>query len=194
MEASGFVLAGGGSVRMGRDKALLPYRGATLLAHVARIVGEALAATGAHGGVAVIGDPSRYAAAGYPVHPDRVAGCGPLGGIYTALCLSGTEWNLVAACDMPNLAAASLKTLLDRAMRSEADCVVATGPSGEPEPLCGVYHRRCLPMLDRALRDNKLKMKDLVPELGAELVAMPHAMLANINTPADWRAVLGDDG
>ncbi|MBZ5609313.1 MAG: molybdenum cofactor guanylyltransferase [Acidobacteriia bacterium] len=175
---------------MGRDKALLPYRGATLLEHVAHIVEEAVTP----GAVAIVGDPARYGNAGYPVHPDQVASCGPLGGVYTALNLSATDWNLVVACDMPNLSAASLRALLEQASRSRANCVLATGSSGEPEPLCGVYHRLCLPVLDRAIRDNRFKMKDLVPELGAELVALPSDVLANVNTPAEWSEVQGQPG
>ena len=62
---------------MGRDKALLPYRGGTLLEHVARILSEALAP----GAVAIIGHPVRYGGIGYPVYSDGVASCGPLGGI-----------------------------------------------------------------------------------------------------------------
>ena len=76
MEPSGFVLAGGLSSRMGRDKALLPYRGKTLVEHVAETVSEALPESSRP--VAIIGDPGRYGNLGYPVHPDSVPGCGPL--------------------------------------------------------------------------------------------------------------------
>ena len=54
MQASGFVLAGGRSTRMGRDKALLPYRGTTLLEHVG-----ARRCWPPPADVAVIGDPDR---------------------------------------------------------------------------------------------------------------------------------------
>jgi molybdenum cofactor guanylyltransferase len=190
MGVSGFVLAGGRSVRMGRDKALLPFRGATLLEYVAGVLSEALGPRA----VAIVGNPERYCDFGYPVHPDRVIDCGPLGGIYTALTVSGTDWNLVAACDMPNLASAGVKALLDRAATSEANCVLASGASGKVEPLYGAYHRRCLPVVSRAILDKRFKMMDLLPELGAETQIVTAEVLANVNTPAEWAEFQGQPG
>ena len=189
MMPSGFVLAGGQSRRMGRDKALLPYRGRTLVAHVAGIVKEAL---GNGGDVAIVGDPARYADLDYPVHADRVPSRGPLSGIITALRLSKTDWNLVVACDMPSLAASNLRILLERARESQAQCVAARSPAGELEPLCAVYHRGCLSILEQAFRSKQLKMRDLLPELQADSVAFPAAALANANTPEEWSAVQPD--
>src|ERR1700737_2946897 len=99
MRRSGFVLAGGASSRMGRDKALLAYRETTLVEYVARVVREAV------GSVTLIGDPDRYRELGHKVYRDKVSGCGPLGGTHTALSVSATDWNLVVACDMPGISA-----------------------------------------------------------------------------------------
>ncbi|UUS13945.1 NTP transferase domain-containing protein [Stenotrophomonas sp. CD2] len=64
---NGIVLAGGLSSRMGRDKALLPWKGRTLLEHMRGLLLQAGA-----GRVWVSGD--------YPAFggiPDQVARCGP---------------------------------------------------------------------------------------------------------------------
>jgi len=180
MRRSGFVLAGGASSRMGRDKALLAYRETTLVEYVAQAVRQAA------GSVALIGDPDRYGALGYPVHRDQVPGCGPLAGIYTALRVSPADRNLVVACDMPGISVRVLRGLIDPEPNPGCNCVMAVGPGGEPEPLCAVYHRRCLPVLEHAIREKRLKMKDLVPELGVELRPFDWAALANVNTPTDW--------
>jgi molybdopterin-guanine dinucleotide biosynthesis protein A len=92
---------------------------------------------------------------------------------------------------MPNLAPEVLRTLLDRAETSSANCVLASNEGGEAEPLCAVYHRRCLPAVKQAISDKRLKMKDLAKEIGAEIVPIPGAALANVNTPADWNALPG---
>ena len=181
MSQSGFVLAGGRSTRMGTDKALLPFRGATLAGYIASQVREAA------GSATLIGDPARYAALGYPVVADAVPECGPLGGIVTALQMTQAQWNLIVACDMPRVSAAFLSRLLVAAEQAGAACFVPLGPSGRPEPLCAVYHRDCLPGLHRALKSNLLKMQ-IVLETLRPRYAPPGELeaLANVNTPREW--------
>ena len=128
MEATGFVLAGGGSTRMGRDKAFLavPWN------HAGEVRGTVVEQ--AAGAVVLIGDPVRYAAIGYPVYPDKIPRCGPMGGIYTALSVTATDWNLVVACDMPQLSTPVLRRLLEARSAASADCIAATsaGRAGTP--------------------------------------------------------------
>src|SRR5579871_469780 len=106
---AGFVLAGGRSSRMGRDKALLSFQGVPLVARVAEMVAQAA------GSAVVIGDPGKYGGLGYAVVPDRRQGLGPLAGIEAALDFSTADWNLVLACDMPDVSAAFLRALLETA-------------------------------------------------------------------------------
>src|SRR6058998_1400393 len=94
---AGFVLVGGRSSRMGRDKACLPLQGRTLLEHVAAAVAAAA------GSVTLVGSPERYQNLGFRVIADSLPGCGPLGGIHTALGASPADWNLIVACDMPGI-------------------------------------------------------------------------------------------
>ena len=180
MQASGFVLAGGGSTRMGRNKALLPFHGNTLVEHVAGIVAQAT------GSATLIGDPVQLGHLGLPVVPDALPASGPASGIYTALSMTSTDWNLIAGCDMPALTREILLDLLRCAALTRADCVAAAGRDGELEPLCAVYHRRCLPAVARGVRENRLKMKNLLAELGAESMPVDAAALVNLNTPTEW--------
>jgi molybdenum cofactor guanylyltransferase len=180
MEATGFVLAGGGSARMGRDKALLPYRGTTLLEYIACMLRDAA------GTAAILGDPARYQNLQYPIYPDQIPSCGPIGGIYTALSVTAFDWNLVVACDMPMLSASILRRLIERSFQSTAICVAGAGPDGEPQPLCAVYHRRCLPVVERAIHHKRLRMRELILELVAEHVPLDLSVLANVNTPGEW--------
>ncbi len=171
---------GGRSSRMGRDKALLEWHGTPLAEHVAQAVQHAA------GSVMLIGDPSRYGGLGYEVRADDCPGLGPAGGVATALRLGRAEWNLMVACDMPNISPEALQLLLERTQTSQANCIVPVGSNCELEPLCAVYHARCLEPLDQAIRENRLRMKDLVVELGADLVTgLEPRWLVNFNTPED---------
>ncbi len=46
------------------------------------------------------------------------------------------DWNLIVACDMPDLSVSLLGEMLNRAEELGVDCLAARSPSGLPEPLC----------------------------------------------------------
>jgi molybdenum cofactor guanylyltransferase len=167
---------------MGCDKALLPFRGGPLVESVARAV--ELAA----GSAVLVGHPRRYEHLGYPAIPDLYPGAGPLGAILTALRHTSADWNLVAACDMPELSAEFLKLLMDAtAGRPADDAVVPAGPSGRPEPLCAVYHRRSRPALERALGSGVRSVRAALFNLRAAVVSVPEVTpFHNVNTPENW--------
>ena len=103
MKRAGYVLVGGRSSRMGRDKALLPFRGGVLAGVGGAGGGNGRRETPCWWAIRTL---CRAAALGYPVIPDLYPGEGPLGGILTALESSASaDWNLVVACDMPGLSA-----------------------------------------------------------------------------------------
>ena len=182
---AGFVLVGGKSSRMGRDKALLRFGARTLAEHVAAAV-EAAA-----GSVTLIGDPSKYSYLGYPVIGDEVPNCGPLAGILTALEASAADWNLLVACDLPQIAAAFLRTLLVRAERSGTDCLLPAGSSGLPEPLCAVYHRRCAAAIRQAIASGIRKVTAGLAGLEVEIWRTPEStVFHNLNTEDDWHTYL----
>jgi molybdenum cofactor guanylyltransferase len=179
---AGFVLTGGRSSRMGRDKALLPIEGSLLVERTAERVRAAA------GSVTLIGAPGRYAHLGLPVVADLAGGCGPIGGLHTALKTGRADWNLVVACDMPSLTTAFLSELLAAAKQLGCTCLVPETDSGL-HPLCAVYHRRSSDAIEFAVQRKRLKMHDLLKSLGA--VSWPIAdasLLENVNTPLEWGA------
>src|SRR5882672_6033560 len=98
---AGFVLTGGRSSRMGRDKALLPVAGSGPAGGLSLVERTAELVRGAAGSVILIGMPERYAHLGLPVVADIVEDCGPMGGLLTALHVTHADSNLIVACDMP---------------------------------------------------------------------------------------------
>jgi molybdopterin-guanine dinucleotide biosynthesis protein A len=178
---AGYVLVGGRSSRMGRDKALLPFQGGALCQSVAWAVAEAA------GNATFIGDPGRYGGLGYPVVPDLYPGEGPLGGILTALRHSTADWNLIAACDMPRLDAELLRGLLRTALDSEADALLPLGAEGRPEPLCAFYRRRCLKPFEDAFAAGVRKVTAALETVRTVRVPVAEVSLfQNVNTPEEW--------
>src|SRR5215467_8498680 len=115
---------------MGRDKARLPFRGGTLASAVAKAV-EAAA-----GCAVLVGHPELGGI------PDLYPGQGPLGGILTALHHTSTDWNLIVACDMPEVTPGFLRNLLDTAESRGCSVLLPESADGCPEPLCAVSPRR----------------------------------------------------
>ncbi len=183
---AGFVLVGGRSTRMGRDKALLPFAGSTLAARVAAQVASAA------GCVTLVG-PMSYGRLGFSVTPDIFPGEGPLGGILTALQVTTADWNLVVACDMPAVSAGFLRELLAAAENLDADALVPASPGGRLEPLCAVYHRRSRQVLNHAFANGVRKIATALESV--HMMRFPVAELApfqNVNTPEDWAGYATD--
>jgi molybdopterin-guanine dinucleotide biosynthesis protein A len=184
---AGFVLVGGNSSRMGRDKAQLPLHGRTLIEHIAAAVAESA------GGVTLVGAPERYESLGFRGLPDSRPGTGPLGGIVTALTASDAEWNLIVACDMPGISAPFLRGLLDAARSSAADCLLPSGPGGLPEPLCAVYHARCREAISQALDRGVRKVTAGLAGLRVAPWTAPEGhWFRNVNTPEEWASYLNE--
>jgi len=177
VSVSGWVLVGGASTRMGRDKALIEIDGKPLAVAVA----EALAVVCES--VALVGDPERYATLALPVISDRQRGAGPLSGIEAALGATRSDWNLIAACDMPSLNASLLRKL---APTVSDDAAIPRYPDGRIEPLCAMYHRRCHSAAAEALAAGLRRISDFIARLRVRYVQVtdPQPFL-NLNTPED---------
>lgn len=181
MQRAAFILAGGRSSRMGSDKALLPFRGHTLVEH---IVAQAHSATS---NIILVGDSRRYINFGYPVIEDSFVGYGPLAGIHAALTSTLSEWNLVLACDMPEVTGEFLARLMERAESGCADAVIPVPPESRPEPLCAAYQRRCVSVIENALRNGVRKVTGGLAGLDIDYWPVPNShIFRNLNTPQDW--------
>ena len=182
---AGFVLTGGRSSRMGTDKARLAAGGIALAERAARMLERVCES------VALVGNPAKHDRFGRLVLEDEFPGCGPLGGIVTALSQSTAGWNLILACDMPSVTVEFLETLRRRAEGSHSECVVPCGPSGGMEPLCAAYRKNCDAKLRAALREGTRKTRDAVQSLRCDLWKLENgALFRNVNTPDDWERFL----
>jgi molybdenum cofactor guanylyltransferase len=201
-DIAAFVIAGGQSSRMGRDKAFLTLGGSTLLERalaVARCVSQE---------VTIVGQREKFAAYGNVIE-DVYPGQGPLAGIHAALCGSAFELNLMIGVDTAFLDPKFAQYLVDQARASGAIVTVPVTsvvspesrvpskglpPGTQPQPLCAVYRREFAPVAENALRQGRNNIVPLFAgvttrEIGdAEMreLAFDPRMFDNLNTPEEW--------
>src|SRR5207237_2347908 len=177
MPVNGFILAGGKSRRMGRDKALLDWQGRPLLSHMVDLLRSAT------DDVQVVGrDPL----------PDRLPGRGPLSGIATALAITSSDANLIVAVDLPLLTKDFLTYLRLQIEHSSRPLFVCKIESHFP--LCLGIRRVLLPEIERRLSSGDLSVHRFIEASDAQIVSdsqlrvagFEPAMFRNINTPEDY--------
>jgi molybdenum cofactor guanylyltransferase len=188
----GYVLAGGGSTRFGRDKALVEMDGAPMLLRMRELLGEITEQ------VNVIASPNKYAALGITGIGDRWDGQGPLAGIITALLTTKeaedkTQWNLIVGCDMPFLTREWLAYLVTRALASSAEVVAPQSAQGL-EPLCACWRTAAAGTLQNPFDEGVRKITQAMKRLQMEVLDEADwkrfdatgRLFWNMNTAADY--------
>jgi molybdenum cofactor guanylyltransferase len=178
-----FILSGGKSSRMGRDKAFLVFEGRTLLARALDL------ARSVSSDVRIVGARAKFGEFA-PVVEDIFAGCGPLGGIHAALRSSSADLNLIVAVDMPFLTPDLLRYLVERA-RESAAIVTVPHCGGGNQPLCAVYRRVFAEAAELALKEGHLKIDALFANESTQVIAedelrakgFSSGIFRNLNTP-----------
>jgi molybdopterin-guanine dinucleotide biosynthesis protein A len=192
--ASGIVLAGGQSRRLGRDKAVEPIGGQPLIRRVIDRISQVTEEV-----VVVVADQGRTLALPledwHRVVLDSYPGGGSLGGIFTGLAAARNQWAIAVACDMPFLNLKLLRRML--ALRPGAEAVVPM-VEGRPEPTHALYSKTCLPFMEQYLRAGDLKISGFFHEVRVEYIseqeiaALDPGYLSffNVNTPSDLEKAL----
>jgi len=178
----GVILAGGKSLRMGCDKATLPFAGRPLFD---RVLDFMLARFNQ---VIIAGDRPDLARPGVPFFPDPYPGSA-MGGLYTGLLNSSTPWVMVAPCDMPHPSNELADRLL--AHRGEGEVVVPRTPQGL-EPLFALYHQACLPYVRKYLEQGNFRIIDLFSEARVYYLDWAEEV-PNINTREEYESQLREE-
>ena len=181
------IMLGGLSTRMGTDKALVTLGGKTLLERalarwqgygsgVQLSVGSAERKSLAPAGMSAVTD----------IYPER----GPLGGLHAGLHACPTELLLVTAVDSPYLTQAHADRLLEAIGTADA-CIYTV--DGRPQPLFGLYRRRCATPAETLILHGNNRMTELLGWVNTVFMeAEDGAPFRNLNTPADLAAAEQD--
>lgn len=186
------ILSGGLNSRMGgKNKGFLEVGGRSildrLLENLQPAFGEILLVTR---------DPRLYA--DYPVKivTDLYEDRSSLTGIHAAMVGAQAEHGFVVPCDTPFLQPGMIRLLLD-ALEPGVDVVVPLVDT-HYEPLCAIYSKRCVPVIEMQLRQKdytiynffdrvqvKTISKDEIKQVDPDLLSF-----FNVNTPEAYQSCL----
>jgi molybdopterin-guanine dinucleotide biosynthesis protein A len=198
MKTGGIILCGGRSTRMGRPKAALPFGPETMLARVARLLGEAVHP------LVVVAAPDQEVPeipSTITVVRDRRQGRGPLEGLSAGLAaLDGrADAAYATSCDVPLLVPAFVLRMGELLASHE----IAVPVEGEfHHPLAAVYRLSARAAVERLLAADRLRPLFLFDECDTRRVPVEElrridpalATLRNLNHPGDYEAALAEAG
>jgi len=196
---AGFVLAGGRSSRMGRDKALVELDGRTLAALAVdklKAAGLSAVIAGARSGLGHLA----------PVVADEAPDEGPLRGVCTALGSTKAPLTVFVPVDMPLIPAALLSHLVSDA-RATGAAVTLVSVNGFTQTFPAVIRTRLLPFLreelvagrrgclaafqaassrvDEGLRVTPVELLVQAGQVRDERTLPAYQWFLNVNTPED---------
>jgi molybdopterin-guanine dinucleotide biosynthesis protein A len=156
-QVTGIILAGGKSRRIATDKAFLSLRNQPIIAEMMDTLHLLFDDI-----LIITNNPEPYSSIAAEKVRDIIPNKGPLGGLYTGLTVSRTDYSFVVACDMPFVNPDLIVYMLDQ--REGFDVIVPHTVDGL-EPLHAVYSKSCLEPILRHLENGDLKMQSFFSEV-----------------------------
>lgn len=179
------VLAGGKSRRMGMPKYRLQLNGVRFLD---KLVYEL---SGFEELLISVEDAGNHPDIRYPMVSDLTPGLGPLGGLYAALKSCASDALVTVPCDVPFFSKA-MADCLCRALEGaeDADAVVMSAQDGRIHPLCGIYRKTCLAVLEQCLEQGDYRVRSAAAKLHVNYyqAGKDSWRLDNLNTPQEYEA------
>jgi molybdenum cofactor guanylyltransferase len=194
---SAYILAGGRSSRMGRDKALVELAGKPLIAHAVTKLRRITPAVHILSNNPALAPHARLVP---DLHPDT----GPIGGIEAALAHSTSHWNLILPVDVPFLPTSFLEPWVRQTLEDEprGARIALFTVDGIPQPALLMIHRDAALYISQAVARGDFKLFPVLEAAGRDLAARhgltPQNVLcnaacevqplwfANLNTPEDF--------
>ncbi len=180
---TGFILAGGASSRMGRDKGLCHFNGKELVSYSIEILKPICDYI-----IISTNNPEDYQKFGLQIVGDEIKNIGPIGGIYSCLKQSVTVKNLVVSCDIPFLTKEALEYILSKS--DDFEIVIPQHSDSYYEPLAGYYSTSIIPTIENSIHQRDYKLINLFSEVKFRAIStgdLPGLgiQFRNMNTPED---------
>jgi molybdenum cofactor guanylyltransferase len=180
-----YILCGGHSSRMGRDKSGLVFEGKTLLDRIVNRTGPLFDT------VTLLG-ADKYSESGLRQIPDALIDAGPLGGLLAALLNTKEDSIALLPVDLPLI---SDETLLKISAKPDIqlDARIARS-SSRVQPLLGLYRTRTAPTLQNYLKTGKRSVMGFLELIDYHTFDVDDGEITNINTPDQYQKLLARKG
>ena len=165
-----FVLSGGKSSRMGKDKGLVHFNGKPMISYVLKALEETNLP------VKIIANNPEYEKFGLPVCKDVVREKGPMGGLLTAYQNSEAQVVLLLSCDMPFVNAKAISLLLSAV---DEAYITAALVKDRINPLFAAYPVHFKRPVEDCIASEALKMTDFI-------LKNPHTLVPSVAQKMPW--------
>jgi len=190
MHATGIILAGGKSSRMGEDKGLVLLNGKPMIQYVIEALKEVVSE------ISIISNNESYHKFGVPVYSDIIKEKGPVGGIYTGLYHSTTELNFCISCDVPMISSDFIFWLLNRSGNA---FVTLPMYKDKVHQMIGVYSKQVLSNFQESVEKEHLKLSQVNNDMACEIIDIEkeyanfdELIFSNINTKNELISIAHD--
>lgn len=156
------ILCGGKSSRMQSEKGLALYKNKPFIEHIMDAVLPITLK------IQLITNSCDYEYLKFDTIEDIIKDKGPIGGIHTALVHSDTEINLILSCDIPLISTKIIQELIEK-HHSIYDVSIFE-ETNRVHPLIGIYSKKVIPILKKAIESNELKMMHFISKVNHQLI------------------------
>lgn len=186
---NGIIIAGGKATRLnGISKGLIRINSKPIIEHLIETIQAYCDKI-----IIVANDHSYHYLNTVEIISDKVKDIGPMGGIYTGLNYSNSIQNIILSCDMPYLSNEIIEKLIENKHKGE---ILVAKLEKDIHPLCAIYSKTILPIIETHIQNQKYKLKDLLSQVNTyfvEFTINESKFFTNINTQQDLNQILQND-
>ncbi|MCL2373849.1 MAG: molybdopterin-guanine dinucleotide biosynthesis protein B, partial [Treponema sp.] len=187
-----------------KNKAFLTLNGETFLSRLSNAlnefeevllsVGSASCDAGSSAESGAESGAEKYSGETIKMVEDIYPGCGPIGGIYSALRHCRSEYLLALSCDMP-LFQKDLAKYMIGFVDAYHDAFVVVTRQECAQPQCAIYRRRAADILDRQIKDGNYRLIDALAKMRVKYIPLRYSIFHDdlaqgVNTQAEYAALL----
>lgn len=176
------ILAGGKSLRMGKNKALLEYESGTFISRLFREFDG-------HEIIISSSGQKEYEKYPYKIVSDENKDIGPIEGIRQILKSSENDFVFICACDMP-FVTSKIADYIAEFISSDYDCYVICDED-RIHPLCAIYSRRLLPVIEKLIANGEHKLRLIFDNSRTKYISLTNTVFGkktvrNVNTKDEY--------